>query len=181
MKAATRPTFHVEHVRPRHRDGLPRSAPGAPAHRRPSFFPISDDVLTAARRACDETGALHVFDEVQCGMPGRGRCGPTSNSHPLPSDPIASRPTRGFVAGGRCARRRRPILRPVTGARTRENPILNRPADPLTCVSSWERSWRDVGRRPWPARGPAGGEGDSGATSPPPLRRAATWDGHGEC
>ena len=35
-------------------------------------FPIADDVLVAAREACDATGALLVFDEVQTGM---GRTG----------------------------------------------------------------------------------------------------------
>jgi acetylornithine/N-succinyldiaminopimelate aminotransferase len=35
-------------------------------------FPIAEDVLVAARTACDETGALLVFDEIQTGM---GRTG----------------------------------------------------------------------------------------------------------
>jgi acetylornithine/N-succinyldiaminopimelate aminotransferase len=35
--------------------------------------PISDEVLHAARSACDRAGALLIFDEVQCGM---GRTGP---------------------------------------------------------------------------------------------------------
>ncbi len=36
------------------------------------IFPIADEVLLAAREACDEAGALLVFDEVQTGM---GRTG----------------------------------------------------------------------------------------------------------
>lgn len=36
------------------------------------IYPIADDVLIAARQACDEYGALLVFDEVQAGM---GRTG----------------------------------------------------------------------------------------------------------
>ena len=35
-------------------------------------FPIADDVLVAAREACDATGALLVFDEVQTGMSRTG-------------------------------------------------------------------------------------------------------------
>jgi predicted acetylornithine/succinylornithine family transaminase len=34
--------------------------------------PLDEDVLRAARRACDRTGAALIFDEVQCGM---GRTG----------------------------------------------------------------------------------------------------------
>ncbi len=36
------------------------------------IFPIADEVLAAAREACDVSGAALVFDEVQCGM---GRTG----------------------------------------------------------------------------------------------------------
>jgi acetylornithine/N-succinyldiaminopimelate aminotransferase len=35
-------------------------------------FPVSDELLVAAREACDEAGALLVFDEIQTGM---GRTG----------------------------------------------------------------------------------------------------------
>ena len=36
------------------------------------ILPVPDEVLRAARSACDATGALLVFDEIQCGM---GRTG----------------------------------------------------------------------------------------------------------
>ena len=36
------------------------------------IWPVADEALAAARSVCDETGALLVFDEVQCGM---GRTG----------------------------------------------------------------------------------------------------------
>ena len=35
--------------------------------------PLSEEVLIAAREACDEAGAALVFDEVQCGMGRTGR------------------------------------------------------------------------------------------------------------
>jgi acetylornithine/N-succinyldiaminopimelate aminotransferase len=37
------------------------------------IFPIADEVLLAAREACDEAGALLIFDEVQAGMGRTGR------------------------------------------------------------------------------------------------------------
>jgi acetylornithine/succinyldiaminopimelate/putrescine aminotransferase len=36
------------------------------------IWPVGRDVLEAARELCDETGALLIFDEIQCGM---GRTG----------------------------------------------------------------------------------------------------------
>jgi acetylornithine/N-succinyldiaminopimelate aminotransferase len=47
-------------------------------------FPIADDVLVAAREACDASGALLVFDEVQCGM---GRTGTLWAYEQLPARP----------------------------------------------------------------------------------------------
>ena len=47
-------------------------------------FPIADEVLVAARAACDATGALLVFDEVQCGM---GRTGTLWAYEQLPTRP----------------------------------------------------------------------------------------------
>ena len=47
-------------------------------------FPIADEVLVAARAACDATGALLVFDEVQCGM---GRTGTLWAYEQLPARP----------------------------------------------------------------------------------------------
>ena len=37
------------------------------------IHPISDEVLRAAREACDKHGALLVFDEIQCGMGRTGK------------------------------------------------------------------------------------------------------------
>jgi acetylornithine/N-succinyldiaminopimelate aminotransferase len=47
-------------------------------------FPIADDLLMAAREACDATGALLVFDEVQTGM---GRTGSLWAHEQLPVRP----------------------------------------------------------------------------------------------
>lgn len=48
------------------------------------IFPIGDEVLIAAREACDEVGAVLVFDEVQCGM---GRTGSLWAYEQLPVTP----------------------------------------------------------------------------------------------
>ncbi len=48
------------------------------------IFPIADAVLAAAREACNETGALLVFDEVQAGM---GRTGSLWAHEQLPVRP----------------------------------------------------------------------------------------------
>jgi acetylornithine/N-succinyldiaminopimelate aminotransferase len=48
------------------------------------IFPIADEVLIAAREACDAAGAALVFDEVQCGM---GRTGTLWAYEQLPVRP----------------------------------------------------------------------------------------------
>jgi acetylornithine/N-succinyldiaminopimelate aminotransferase len=47
-------------------------------------FPVADDVLLAAREACDSHGALLVFDEIQAGM---GRTGSLWAYEQTPVDP----------------------------------------------------------------------------------------------
>jgi predicted acetylornithine/succinylornithine family transaminase len=48
------------------------------------IFPIADEVLIAAREACDAVGAALIFDEVQCGM---GRTGTLWAYQQLPVSP----------------------------------------------------------------------------------------------
>jgi acetylornithine/N-succinyldiaminopimelate aminotransferase len=48
------------------------------------IFEISDEVIAAAREACDDTGALLVFDEIQTGM---GRTGSLWAYEQLPAIP----------------------------------------------------------------------------------------------
>ena len=70
------------------------------------IFPIADEVLVAAREACDEAGAALVFDEVQCGM---GRTGTLWAYEQLPVRPdvlTAAKALGGGLPGGRRASRR---------------------------------------------------------------------------
>jgi len=58
-------------------------------------FPISDPVLTAAREACDRSGAILVFDEIQTGI---GRTGSLWAYQQLPVAPDVL--TAGKALGG---------------------------------------------------------------------------------
>ena len=66
------------------------------------IWPIADEVLTAARAACDEHGAMLVFDEVQAGM---GRTGTLWAYEQLPVTPdvmTAAKALGGGLPVGAC-------------------------------------------------------------------------------
>jgi predicted acetylornithine/succinylornithine family transaminase len=66
------------------------------------IFPIADDVLLAAREACDAAGALLVFDEIQSGM---GRTGSLWAYEQLPVRPdviTAAKALGGGLPVGAC-------------------------------------------------------------------------------
>ncbi|HEX2265835.1 MAG TPA: aminotransferase class III-fold pyridoxal phosphate-dependent enzyme, partial [Solirubrobacterales bacterium] len=65
-------------------------------------FPIADEVLVAAREACDEHRALLVYDEVQCGM---SRTGTLWAHEQLPAKPdvmTAAKALGGGLPVGAC-------------------------------------------------------------------------------
>ena len=70
-------------------------------------YPIADEVLLAAREACDEAGALLIFDEIQTGM---GRTGSLWAYEQLPVRPDVMTTRQGARrrAAGRRLRHRRP-------------------------------------------------------------------------
>lgn len=73
-----------------------------PIHGEAGIFPIADDVLVAAREACDAAGALLVFDEVQTGM---GRTGSLWAYERLPVRPnvlTAAKALGGGLPVGAC-------------------------------------------------------------------------------
>ena len=47
-------------------------------------YVLGDDVLRAARAACDEHGAALIFDEVQCGLGAPATCGRSSTAACVP-------------------------------------------------------------------------------------------------
>lgn len=64
--------------------------------------PIGEDVIAAAREACDEAGALLVFDEIQSGM---GRTGSLWAYEQLPARPdllTAAKALGGGLPAGAC-------------------------------------------------------------------------------
>jgi acetylornithine/N-succinyldiaminopimelate aminotransferase len=68
-------------------------------------WPIADDVLAAAREACDRTGALLVFDEIQCGM---GRTGTLWAFEQTPVEPDVFTTAKSLASGlpvGACVAR----------------------------------------------------------------------------
>jgi acetylornithine/N-succinyldiaminopimelate aminotransferase len=68
-------------------------------------FPIADEMLVAAREACDEAGALLVFDEIQTGM---GRTGSLWAYEQLPVRPdvvTAAKALGGGLPVGACVTR----------------------------------------------------------------------------
>ena len=65
-------------------------------------FPIADEVLVAAREACDDAGALLIFDEIQTGM---GRTGSLWAYEQLPVRPdvmTAAKALGGGLPVGAC-------------------------------------------------------------------------------
>jgi predicted acetylornithine/succinylornithine family transaminase len=59
-------------------------------------YPLSEETLLAARRACDETGALLIFDEIQTGM---GRTGSVWAYEQTPVRPDLLTTAKAFGGG----------------------------------------------------------------------------------
>ena len=64
--------------------------------------PISDEVLTAARGACDRTGALLVFDEIQTGMGRTGSLWAWQQGPARPDVMTAAKALGGGLPVGAC-------------------------------------------------------------------------------
>jgi predicted acetylornithine/succinylornithine family transaminase len=68
-------------------------------------WPIADEMLVAAREVCDGTGALLVFDEIQCGM---GRTGSLWAFEQTPVEPDVFTSAKSLASGlpvGACVAR----------------------------------------------------------------------------
>jgi acetylornithine/N-succinyldiaminopimelate aminotransferase len=66
------------------------------------IHPVPDGVLAAAREACDRTGALLVFDEVQCGMGRTGTLWAWEQSGIRPDVMTAAKGLGGGLPIGAC-------------------------------------------------------------------------------
>ena len=83
---------------------------------------LDDELLGAARAACDDTGAALIFDEIQTGM---GRTGTLWAYEQTGSFPMRSRPRRDSGAGCRSAR-----WSPARGWPTCSSPATTAPPSP---------------------------------------------------
>lgn len=98
-------------------DGL-RAAVGAdtaavmlePVQGEAGIFPIADEVLVAAREACEEHGALLVYDEVQTGMGRTGALWAYEDGPARPDVITAAKALGGGLPVGAC------MLSPEVGA-----------------------------------------------------------------
>ena len=97
------------------------------------IFPIADEVLLAAREACDASGALLVFDEIQSGM---GRTGSLWAYEQLPVRP-------DVITVGEGARRR------AAGGRLRDHARAGRRAGARRPRLDLRRRARSPPRRRW--------------------------------
>ena len=78
------------------------------------IHPVPEDVLRAARRACDDAGALLVFDEVQCGMGRTGDLWAWQGTRVRPDVMTAAKGLGGGLPIGACvtSREHADLLRP---------------------------------------------------------------------
>jgi acetylornithine/N-succinyldiaminopimelate aminotransferase len=67
------------------------------------IHPLPGELLRAARQACDSTGALLVFDEVQCGMGRTGSLWAWQSAGVTPDVMTAAKGLGGGVPVGACA------------------------------------------------------------------------------
>ena len=73
------------------------------------IHPVADDVLIAAREACDRTGALLVFDEIQTGMGRTGTLWAHEQGPVAPDVMTAAKALGGGLPVGAC------VTAPVVG------------------------------------------------------------------
>jgi predicted acetylornithine/succinylornithine family transaminase len=66
------------------------------------IHPISEEVLRAAREACDRHGALLVFDEIQCGMGRTGKLWGWQHVHVEPDVMTVAKGLGGGLPIGAC-------------------------------------------------------------------------------
>ena len=66
------------------------------------IHPLSADMLAAARAACDEHGAMLIFDEIQCGMGRSGRMWAWQHEGVVPDAMTVAKGLGGGLPIGAC-------------------------------------------------------------------------------
>jgi acetylornithine/N-succinyldiaminopimelate aminotransferase len=69
------------------------------------IHPVDPEVLEAARHACDESGALLIFDEIQCGMGRTGHLWAWQRAAVLPDVMTVAKGLGGGLPVGACVTR----------------------------------------------------------------------------
>ena len=96
------------------------------------IYPVSDEALLAAREACDEVGALLIFDEIQTGMGRTGSLWAYEQTPVRPDVLTSAKALGGGLPIGACvtdAGGRR-------GARARATTARPSPAAPVACAAA---------------------------------------------
>ena len=128
------------------RRGRPRTPPRCCSSRsraRPASTSLADELLLAAREACDRTGAALIFDEIQTGM---GRTGTLWAYEQTPVVPDALTSAKALGGGlpigalvtGRAAGRRPAARRPRLDVRRRPARLPRRRSSALEICSDPE-------------------------------------------
>ena len=115
---------------------------------------LGDDVLRAAREACDEHGALLIFDEIQCGLGRSGRLWAHEWSGVTPDLMTVAKALGGGLPIGAIITtpalgRRLPARRPRHDVRRRPDPDRGRPRRrrPRSAIPSCWRRVQRLGER----------------------------------
>jgi len=114
------------------------------------IWPVAGEVLEAARRLCDETGALLIFDEIQCGMGRTGSLWAFERSGVRPDAMTVAKGLGGGLPIGACiaAPEYSDVLQPGDhGSTFAGSPLVTAAANAVLDVVDDEGFLAEVGRK----------------------------------